>query len=530
MKHTIQNLTIAIIIPIIMFTVALWSVQHVDMPKPFAGKFAGDSISVGQGVFEANASLTPYLKFDSIKNVCDSATTAYFTKQGRVYHVKLGQLFPNAELKGLEAFTTFTNILCCCDFYCDGGPLVSDFFIVKKRGEYMLFNREVGKILLGYPSFDLRDDLWHNLGSYGTLTNATIILLVSLSIIFISFLLYHPKSNLNWVGWTTIILLGAVWLYGYNGNLGQDKFYEYPNIILLYMVLCWLCSTIALFAPLEEKRELFEKEKKEEVEKEKRTRNGVDTQYLYKHRWIEVGKNNCSLTFNMDGTAFYTNESNIEIFKYSVNTDWSIILKNREKKYFVRHWYRNEINSSWLIFKGKSFTKDGRSIEEMLAEYEEKRELARQEEEKFSMIDSILGRQSKHSGGNIVVSIIIMLVGFCLLAFGINKLIHSQSGQWMMDNLFSCDVGYFIGLVIGFILSLIGTGLYLGLFLLIWGSIRIYHNYLFSKRKKLIAICNEAYGKLGDDEIVDYLHYCMKHGAISIEEYSNQNGKNKTLN
>lgn len=500
-KHTVQNLAIAIIVPTILFTMTLFGISHIKPPKPTVGTFAQDSITYLQGQIEAAISLRPYLDFDSIPKA------SYFGRQGLNYYVDLSHLFPNTGLKGLRAYTTDED-MAFCDFFCDGGHVCSGF-IVKHSNEYIICDqsdKEIKQLIrLGHPSFDLRDDLWHNLAYYGGLTYATIILFVSLAIIIISSSLYHDDTEVSSLIGATIII--TVWLLGYNGQLGQDKFYEFDWLICLYIALCWLCSIISLFFPLEDRSKLFlkgQREDKEEKEKqevkkkelEKRLSNGVDSEYIY-GRWIEVGNNECSLTFNPDGTAFYTDDTKIDIYKYTVNSDSSVILNKGEEQYFVRHWFKNKIKTSFLVCGNKSFTRNGKSIDDLQNEYNEKEKKKRQNEEKEEIIDEILGFQSRHSGGNIVISMLFTLLGSFFLAYGIVELFGT---------------GYSFALLIKLCLN--------GM-IFIWGIIRIYHKILFSKRMKLIVMCNNVYGKLDRKELMDYLRYCRKHGDVSMEEYLN---------
>ena len=82
-KHTIQNLAVAIIVPTILFAIALLGTRHINMPQAAVGsKFSQDSVTYLQQILEANVALKPYLKFDSVQNVCDSAVTAYHKRKG----------------------------------------------------------------------------------------------------------------------------------------------------------------------------------------------------------------------------------------------------------------------------------------------------------------------------------------------------------------------------------------------------------------------------------------------------------------
>lgn len=292
-KHTIRNLAIAVIVPTVMFTIALLGVQYIKTPKPVVGKFR-DSTNINlQGMLDANISLKPYLKFDSIQNVCDSATTKFLIQNGRVYSVRLDSIFPKTILKGLQAYTTYTYID-KSDFYCDGGHVGDNLLLVKNgfTGEYhLIFPQEKTSILLGNASFDLRNDLWHTLACYGILTKATIALLVSLAIIFISLLIYHPKSNANFWSFLIAALLGAIWLYGYNVSCGQDKFYDFPNIFRLYITLCWLGSIIALFIPLERRNEFFvEKQKEEKMQRKEESKQVIEKHRIEEEKQIENEK------------------------------------------------------------------------------------------------------------------------------------------------------------------------------------------------------------------------------------------------
>lgn len=503
-KHTVQNLALAIIVPTILFTMTLFGISHIKPPKPTVGTFAQDSITFLQGQIEAAISLQPYLDFDSIPNA------SYFGRQGLNYFVDLSHLFPNTGLKGLRAYTT-DICLTFCVFHCDGGHVCNGFIVKKRSNEYIICDvsdNEIKELVrLGHPSFDLRDDLWHNLAYHGGLTYATIILFVSLAIIIISSFLYHDKTENSKYSTLCGAALIIVWLLGYNGQLGQDKFYEFDWLICLYIALCWLCSITSLFFPLEERCKLFlkgqredeEEKEKQEIKKkelEKRLSNGVDSEYIY-GRWIEVGNNECSLTFNPDGTAFYTDDTKIDIYKYTVNSDSSVILNKGEEQYFVRHWFKTKIKASFLVCGNKSFTRNGKSIDDLQNEYNEKEKKKRQNEEKEEIIDEILGFQSRHSGGNIVISMLFTLLGSFFLIYGIFELFGA---------------GYSLALLIKLCLAGI---------IFIWGIIRTCHKILFSKRMKLIVVCHNVYGKLDRKELMDYLCYCKKHGEVSIEEYRN---------
>ena len=477
-KHTIQNLAVAIIVPTILFAIALLGTRHINMPQAAVGsKFSQDSVTYLQQILEANVALKPYLKFDSVQNVCDSAVTAYHKRKGHVYYVELDRLFPESPLKGLRAYIADTYMMGDNEFYCDGGPLEESWLIKNSSGEYSLvFKSNFKEILLGHASFDLRDDLWHNLADYGRLTNATIILLVSLMIIFLSYFLYHSQSELKEWLYVIAILLGGVWLYGYNGSCGEDKFYDFKNIILLYITLCWLCSIIALFIPLEERSILFVKEQK----KKNNLLNGVDINNIL-GIWLEA-HNEGTLIFNKNRTAYYLDKDDIHTaYKFSLNSDGltGILFKEDEKHIFGYFEYP-ELNNWELNFLDKTFTRDGNSIEEQ-----------KEEINKATLLDSILGKQSRHSGGNTIISILIILLSMWSL------LIEASSVAELLVNF-----------------------LFLGFGLIIWGAIRLYHKYLSSKRKKLIVICNKVYGKLSNEKMPDYLRYCLKHGEISIEEYS----------
>lgn len=492
-KHAIQNLAVAIIVPTILFAIALLGTRHINMPQAAVDTLLKDSITDLQARLEAEAQLCD-LKFDSLEKVFNPERAKFWKDQGYNYFVDLDWLFPNSELKGLRAYTKYPFFTPFDNFFFDGGEIGNSTTIAKKNGIFYLITNDGTRVLIGKVAFDLQDDLWHNLADYGRLTNATIILLVSLMIIFLSYFLYHPKSELVGLLPCITILLGGVWLYGYNESCGEDKFYDFKNIILLYITLCWLCCIIALFIPLEEKQKLIVKEQKEEkenkgkelIEKEKRTKNGVDTQYFYKYRWLEVENDSCSLTFNMDGTAFYTDENNIEIYDYSVNTDWSIILTKGEKRFFVRHRYYRDIDSSQLLFKGKSFTKSGKSIEAIRKEHYEK-----EKQQKF-----------------------------------VEDTVKSVTTEWQ----FSCRgilVAVFMLLVVAggviFFYFMVSSSLWITIFVafvLAGFAFHCYSKYLTSKIEKLKAICHNAYGKLSKDEMPDYLRYCLKHGEISIEEYS----------
>lgn len=202
-KHTIHNFVFAVIVPTVMFTIALLGVQHIKADDPTIGKYSMDSITVGEAALTADISLQPYLKFDSIQNVCDSALTEYHKRNGRNYYVKLDQLFPDTELKGLCDYTTYKDIK-FVDFYCDGGYIGNNRLLVKSRtGEYYLLLDKGKSIRVGNTSFDLRDDLWHNLAYHKELTKATIILLVSLALIIISF--FYTIPNRITIGCHTLL-------------------------------------------------------------------------------------------------------------------------------------------------------------------------------------------------------------------------------------------------------------------------------------------------------------------------------------
>lgn len=239
-------------------------------------------------------------------------------------------------------------------------------------------------------------------------------------------------------------------------------------------------------------------ERKEENKvNEKKLSNGVDCEYIY-DRWIEVGNNKYSLTFNEDKTAFYTDDTKIDFYSYTVNTDYSVTLSNGEVRYLVRHWYKPKIDCSYLIFDGKLFTRTGKSIEEIQKEYDKKEQQKKLEEEKSFIIESVLGAQSKHSGGNIIVSVVLLLLGLYLT---------------ICISLYNTDI---VNMVFCLLYS-IG--------ILTWGIIRCYHKYLFNRRRKLIPICNNAYGRLNKEMLVSYLRYCLKHGEVSIEEFINNSQK-----
>lgn len=271
-KHTFINLAIAVIVPTVMFTIALLGIRYIKTPMPAVGKFRDSTATYCQEMLDANISLSPYLKFDSIKHVCDSAFTKWHAKKGRAYYVRLDSLFPNAVLKGLRAYTTDSNIY-EGDFYCDGGHVGDSLWLIKNSltGEYrLIFPQNKASILLGHPIFDLRDDLWHNLANYGILTKATMALLVSLSVIIISLLICHLKQDaVSWSG-SIAVLLGIVWIYGYNISCGQDKFFYFPNLLRLYIALCWLGSIIALFISLEKSNKFFEEEQQDKKMQEER--------------------------------------------------------------------------------------------------------------------------------------------------------------------------------------------------------------------------------------------------------------------
>ncbi len=478
-QHTIINLTIAVLVPTFIFIGVILGVQYTNLPTN-----KNETIGCRIAKVKADISLTPYLKFEPIENCA-----------GYNYGVDLKGVFPNSGLKGLIATTPDFNSFYNASFLCYDGHdvhfLGDSTFLAKQdvTGEYFIVSNE-NVIKLGRSTFDITnngvlDNLWYSLSSSKALTIATIIMLVSLALIILSNILYHPKTNYDSLQFLLPIILGGIWLYMYNSSYGEYKFYESPNLVTIYIFLCWICTIIALFIPLEEKGKLLAEEEREQ----RRLSNGIDCQYIY-GAWNEVGADERSLVFNEDKTAFYTDETKIDFYSYTVNKDWSVILTKGEERYFVRHWYRSRIHCPYLIFDGKTFTRSGKSIDEMQKEYDEKEKQKKQEEEKGYIIDSIVGR---HSGGNIIISIFLILLGFVTFLLWFNN-----------SNVF-------------FLLCFIG--------MFIWGVVRCYHKYLSKKKEKLIPICNKTYGKLSKEKLVEYLRYCLKHGEVSIEEFSNNSQK-----
>lgn len=245
-KHIVQNFAIAVIVPTILFVIAFLGVKGLDL-KP-TGKLV-DSNSVWVESLAANISLKPYLRFDSIQNVCDSVTTKHHKKFGRNYYVELGWIFPYSELKGLRAYTIENGKFRYGDaFFCDGGYLGDSISLAKIEGSgnYVLISKNAS-IFLGKASFDLRDNFLDELVSNRNFAAATLIFIVSMVILIASFFCCPPNSECYVPAVIVAIILGVMWGCCLNTLHGQFKLYDFPIIIQLYVALCWLGCIIALF-------------------------------------------------------------------------------------------------------------------------------------------------------------------------------------------------------------------------------------------------------------------------------------------
>lgn len=461
-----------------------------------------------EGWAAANNELLPYLTFEKIEDaVKDSALLNYHKRKGHSYYVDYNNIFPNSEITRLRSYT-FTNQSIGIGFYSDsiigfdelfwGDSFVipSDTVLLYKEssGDYYLETPSGTNIAyLGKPYFAQKDNFWQILSKSKDLLEAVAILLCSLFTIVISCFCYIPKSRIAY--WPPFIIVGVliVLSYGYYCIYGLDTAYNIQNVTIVYVLICWLCSSLALYIPLGEEKILSflsESEKKDIVES-------------IKGRWWGVTDGNKMLVFNDDSRALYSknvdDSTSLVVYNYAPNDDGSILLTNGNKnELMMRHYYRN-LGAYSLYFKDETYTKSGNSLNE-----ENKRFILNQEiNERIEHIaDIVLGKKTRHSGGNAKTSL--ALIGFGIYSFCI----------WYYYSAKTNDIG---SILVGSLLSLSFS---------VWGIVRLIHKFKFMsrKRQRVRKICRESHvvdnNNYDEAYAIRYARYCLEHGEITINDFN----------
>lgn len=247
MKRIFQNLTFAILVPTILFGIALLSIHYMDLNR--RGRLNSELGTVLHNTLEANSILCPHLKFYSTQEACLPNIAAFHKKYGRNYYVSLKDVFPHSKLDNLRAYTVQSRGFQEGDaFFCEGG-FIGDNFLLARRpetGEYYLIGKQ-GIILLGKSKFEQPNSFWQDLADSKNLATATIVLLLTLSLLIVACAITPLKNQWGDIpAGISFCLLPTLWFWGYSDSLGDFRYYDFPNVVKFFIFLCWTASFLSL--------------------------------------------------------------------------------------------------------------------------------------------------------------------------------------------------------------------------------------------------------------------------------------------
>lgn len=557
----VKLVLIAFLVPTIVFIIIFLGIKYI----PLDGNEIEDN-----NFITAQKEILPYLSFDSIKSVKDSAFTEYYKKKNIYYFVRLDGVFPESSLKGLRAYTQGTgwigygDVFCCDEF----GVIPADSIRIYKRqtnGNFYLVSTFMGKtdflVKLGKPSLRPDDEfsLFHDLAYNENLVKTIIIVCVSFLLIGISCgikEIKQPSENISdvcsWI-YPLVLLLIPIG-YGIANFFG---FLEYKHFYLIAILMCWgicvyswACNLLDLQKTLknEEDEKIKEKEekeknerlqiKKEEEEKQRaeklaavraqRMQNGVDPEFLY-GCWYEANSYEHCLIFNENGTAIYTKNSDsedFEIYKYEINQDKSVILNREGKKLFLEYW-----PFDCFYLNGIEFSKSGKDYdtlqEEFYKEQEERRKLRQEQELQRQIKERAIEENKKIEKHNIAIA-----------NRTADKILGKDSRNnpkwWILLGLFIVGIALALccfisdwGLLLKIVLGIVGlVFMYLSIF-------NSYIKYQFHKRGMVISLYLQVANDLDEIDAIEYVKTYFKtrkKNRISVDEYKElKNKKNEIM-
>lgn len=501
--NKIKTILLWALLPIICFACAIPLTNWFASENGVKSSVKYDNIAWGKII--ASSPDVVFQDVDSIK---------YYGWQKRVMMKKdslvaadVTHLFPASGFRKLTILDK-GNLNPVFEVWNNNGTLYIGWIARQENGNFVLkvIESQEGKII-PIGNFTGRMNLPFEQGINKPLTTMNVVAIITLLLCILGFGFVitsdFGNSDKSWLfvvsGISALLPLAyvAFWLlewWQFEGSL-----YNYPE----WIALAWFISEIGLLSGVIYR--LTEEPETPVGNIFERNYDKLKNRISPAGNWKEVCGSD-QIIINGDGTMLYSTSEGTSKFEFQIADDGSIIVSDENGKIFVVNYEVHPSSPTWnpvmrLSFNGKTFTRNGQSYESSAEYYiqDNKKNDMRKE-----LVKALRLPDKDGSWGWAIVSAIVIV----FLGMGLPKMIT--------HTVYNFD-------------GIIGVGFSCAFFLYaIYGVIWNLWLILVVRKRKVIFNnrFDQAYSKLQQLELTEYLKSAIKDRDISIDDWQSQN-KNK---
>lgn len=499
--NKLKTILLWALLPIICFACAI----------PFTNWFASENgvntsveyDNIAWGKIIASSPDVVFQDVDSIK---------YYGWQKRVMMKKdsfvaadVTHLFPAAGVRKLTIIDKKSYLNPVFEVWNNNGTAYIGWIARQNNGNFILkvTESEEGKIIpIGNFTGKMNCPFGHGIDKPLTTMNVVAIITLLFCILGIGLAITtdFEKSEMLWLTTVSIISTWLPLAYVVSRLLGWWQFdgnlYNYPE----WIALAWLISELGLLSGV-----IYRLSENAEPDIFTRNFDKLKTRIAPSGNWKEVYGND-QIIINRDGTMLYSTSEGTSKFEFQIADNGCIIASDANSNVFIINYEVHPSSPTWrpimkLSFNGKTFTRNGQP-------YESSAEYYVQDNKKNNMRTEVmkalrLPDKDGSWGWAVFSAIVVVFLGITL------------------PKKFTDDVSLFDGLIGG---CLCGIFLY-AIYGVIWNLWLIF---VVRKRKAIFNNrFNQAYSKLQQPELTEYLRSTIKDRDLSIEEWRSQNKKQR---